>query len=146
MFRTSWHIYCLVRTIFSQVNNKQIYLSGERPPVSQTGLGSYVCFWSHIGSHLSICCSQGVWLSFILTNLSIDLETTEVRLIGLQFLGCFQLPCLWTAVTLADCQSFGIILVSTDTLKMRLIGPQSRTLGWRRSGPVYLYMLRWFNF
>ena len=35
--------------------------NGQR---SQAGLlGRCVCFWSHVESHLSVCCPKGVWLS-----------------------------------------------------------------------------------
>ena len=52
-------------------------------------------------------------------------------------------------MTLANFQSSRIIPVFADLLKMWLTGPQSmssRVLGCRRSGPVDLYMLRWFTF
>ena len=87
-----------------------------------------------------------------LINLSIVLQTTDVRLIGLSFPGSCLFLFLWIAVTLEAFQSAGIIPVSAHLLKMWFRGPHSmssrvhRTLGCRRWGPVDLYTLRWFSF
>ena len=75
--------------------------------------------WSHA------CCESPIRLfiskcviSLLLTNLSMVLQTTKARLIGLQFPGSWLFNFLWIAVTFADFQSSGIIIpVSTELLK-----------------------------
>ena len=91
-------------------------------------------------------------ISLPLTNLSMVLQTIEVRLMGLYFIGSCLLPFLWIAVTFADFPYSGIIPVSTKLFKMcvrslaSLSSNARRIWGWSISDPVDLYMLKCCSF